>query len=111
MAIISKTYDNTLQLWDVTSGSKKGGALSHTERISCVAFSPDGSTIVSGSHDNTLRLWDVVPRSQKGEALKGHTGLINDLAFYQTVQRLHPGLMIALSDYGMWHLNTNEARR
>src|SRR5258705_7682775 len=30
----------------------------HTDRINCVAFSPDGKRIVTGSYDRTARVWD-----------------------------------------------------
>ena len=32
----------------------------HTNYVTSVAFSPDGTRIVSGSHDNTVRVWDAV---------------------------------------------------
>ncbi|MBI2438167.1 MAG: protein kinase [Lentisphaerae bacterium] len=38
----------------------------HTDRINCVAFSPDGLFVLSGSNDDTLRLWDV----STGECLR-----------------------------------------
>ena len=31
----------------------------HSDRITSVAFSPDGKTIVSGSWDKTIKVWDA----------------------------------------------------
>jgi WD40 repeat protein len=31
----------------------------HSDYVTSVAFSPDGSTIVSGSWDNTIKVWDA----------------------------------------------------
>jgi WD40 repeat protein len=31
----------------------------HSDRVTSVAFSPDGSTIVSGSWDKTIKVWDA----------------------------------------------------
>lgn len=33
--------------------------LGHTDRVSTVAFSPDGKFILSGSHDSTIRIWEI----------------------------------------------------
>ncbi len=39
----------------------------HTNRITSVAFSPDGTTVLTGSFDYTARLWDIKTRLQLGE--------------------------------------------
>ena len=37
----------------------------HSDAITSVAFSPDGTKIVSGSDDKTIKVWDVVNWSRK----------------------------------------------
>ena len=31
----------------------------HSNQVTSVAFSPDGTTIVSGSRDETIKVWDA----------------------------------------------------
>jgi WD40 repeat protein len=58
--LVSGSADNTLRLWDASSGKPIGDPLQgHTNWVRTVAFSPDGRRLVSGSADNTLRLWDA----------------------------------------------------
>ena len=44
---------------------------SHTEGVSSLVFSSDGSTLISGSQDDTIRLWDVATGELK-QTLEGH---------------------------------------
>ena len=37
----------------------------HSNRITSVVFSPDGTKIVSGSYDKTIKVWDMVNWSRK----------------------------------------------
>ena len=37
----------------------------HSNVITSVAFSPDGTKIVSGSGDKTIKVWDIVNWSRK----------------------------------------------
>ena len=53
----------------------------HTDRVNCVAFSPDGTQIVSGSDDKTIRVWNVETRAAVGEPLVGHTRAVRSVAF------------------------------
>ena len=51
--------------------SKKTNA--HSERISSVAFSPEGTKIVSGSADGTIKVWDMVKWSRKDHLMFNDT--------------------------------------
>ena len=37
----------------------------HSQPITSVVFSPDGTKIVSGSYDKTIKVWDIVNWSRK----------------------------------------------
>jgi RNA polymerase sigma factor (sigma-70 family) len=48
-----------ITLWDVASSKVRTVLAGHTDGISSLAFSADGTTIVSGSYDQTVRLWQA----------------------------------------------------
>ena len=56
---LANDANNTVRLWDVSTGTEKQVLTGHTDAVRSVAFSPDGQTLASGSGDNTVRLWDV----------------------------------------------------
>lgn len=61
--------------------AEEGGTLEgHRERVSSVAFSPDGKTLASGSSDNTIKLWDL-QSGMMTHTLTGHRNDVNVVAF------------------------------
>ena len=45
----------------------------HSNCITSVVFSPDGTKIVSGSYDQTIKVWDMVNWSRKDHLMFNHT--------------------------------------
>ena len=64
--------DNAVRVWDLANGELLAVMTGHRNRVSSVAFSPDGTRIASSSQDQTVRVWDAA--SGKSVAvLQGHT--------------------------------------
>ena len=59
--IVSGSDDNTIRIWDATTGKELEILEGHTDWVNSVSFSPDGKRIVSGSDDKTIRIWDFPP--------------------------------------------------
>jgi WD40 repeat protein len=57
--VISGLSDNTIKLWELTSGNLLKTFKGHSNSVESVTFSPDGRTFVSGSLDYRVGLWDI----------------------------------------------------
>ena len=44
---------------DGTTGSQTATLTGHTDWVTSLAFSSDGTSLVSGSYDKTIKIWDV----------------------------------------------------
>ena len=76
--VASGSADNTVKLWDVTSGS----CCRHWRGILMCAVCrfPDGTKVASGSHDTTVKLWDVTSGSCL-QTLEGHASSVDSVSF------------------------------
>jgi WD40 repeat protein len=71
--LASASADNTVKLWDTTSGTELATLRGHTGWVNVVAYSPDGRHLASASEDNTVKLWDAATGAELA-TLRGHTG-------------------------------------
>ncbi|KAG0284817.1 hypothetical protein BGZ96_010837 [Linnemannia gamsii] len=69
-----------IQLRDIATGSTISISTGHSENISCLAYSPNGTWIASGSYDNTVQLWNLLDDTT-GPTLLGHTDHVKAVAF------------------------------
>ena len=78
--IASASNDETIHLWDATTGNHKQTLIEHTRDINDVAFSPDGRIIAGGSDDDNIYLWDATT-GRLLQTLEEHTNTVNSVAF------------------------------
>jgi serine/threonine protein kinase len=57
--LVTGDNDNTLKLWDVSSGSVRSTLTRQTGQIFGVAFTPDGQQVASASYDHSVITWNA----------------------------------------------------
>jgi WD40 repeat protein len=77
---LSGSFDNTLKLWEISSGKEIRTFSGHSNRINSVAFSPDGRYTLSGSSDKTVKFWDIAS-GKEIRTFMGHSSAITSVAF------------------------------
>lgn len=78
--LATASADNTIKLWDTTSGKLVTTLKGHQGRVLILVFSPGGETLASASEDGDVRLWNM-PDGQLKIALDGVKGEVLSLAF------------------------------
>jgi WD40 repeat protein/serine/threonine protein kinase len=72
--------DNAVRLWDMATGELVAELRGHRNRVSSVAFSPDGKRFASSSQDQTVRVWDAAG-GKPVAVLQGHTSHVCKAVF------------------------------
>jgi transducin (beta)-like 1 len=69
-SLATASFDNTVKIWDVETGSSLYTLTKHTNPVYSVAFSPNGDYLASGSFDRCLYIWSV----KDGQLVKSYKG-------------------------------------
>lgn len=51
--------DGLVQLWDLGSGNIVKEFKGHSEAVTSLAYSPDGTLLASSCHGNQIRFWNM----------------------------------------------------
>jgi guanine nucleotide-binding protein subunit beta-2-like 1 protein len=78
---LSGSWDGTLRLWDLNTGSTTRRFIGHTKDVLSVAFSADNRQIVSGSRDKTINLWNTLGVCKFSITEDGHTEWVSCVRF------------------------------
>ncbi|KAF7286829.1 U5 small nuclear ribonucleoprotein 40 kDa protein [Rhynchophorus ferrugineus] len=72
--VFSGGIDNDIKVWDVRKKEVIYTMKGHTDTITGLSLSADGSYLLSNSMDNTLRIWDVRPFAPVERCVKVFSG-------------------------------------
>ncbi|MBE9067162.1 protein kinase [Leptolyngbya cf. ectocarpi LEGE 11479] len=99
--LASGGWDDTVNLWDIQTGSLTMSLTGHARGINGVAFSPLGQVLASCSDDDTIRLWNTGTGNLL-HVLKGHRHDVTSVAIGR-----RGSLLISGSEdrtVGVWNL-------
>lgn len=72
---VSAADDQTLRVWDLSSGRELRVLCGHNGNVNAVAVTPDGLSVVSASDDCTLKVWDL-GSGRELRTFRDHTGAV-----------------------------------
>ena len=106
---VSAAQDNTLRLWDISTGEQLAVLAGHKASVNDVSISPDGQRIASASSDRTVRLWDAVS-AQAVAVFHGHDEQVRSVAFSHDGRRIVTGGGFWGQDYTVrvWDADSGE---
>ena len=106
--LASGSVDNTIKLWNVTTGKELRTLKGHTNLVRSVSFSPDGKTLASSSRDNTIKLWDITT-GKEIRTLKGHSSSVGSVSFSPDGKTLASGSLD--NTIKLWNVTTGKELR
>jgi WD40 repeat protein len=106
--IVSGSYDNTVKLWDATTGEVQKTMAGHSRSVITIDFSSDGKRIASGSWNGTVKLWDAAT-SEVQKTMAGHSRSVKAIAFSPDGKRIASGSMD--KTVKLWDAATGEVQK
>lgn len=78
---LSASWDKTLRLWELSTGTTTRRFVGHTNDVLSVSFSADNRQIVSGARDRSIKLWNTLGDCKFTITEKGHTEWVSCVRF------------------------------
>ena len=106
--IIGVYGDNTVRVWDLTTGKLIKTLIQHTDLIWSIAISPDSKTLVCGSRDRTIQIIDLSTGYIK-QTLTKHTSAVWAVAISPDGNTLASGG--SDNNIILWDLHSGEVQK
>ncbi|TBU35586.1 WD40 repeat-like protein [Dichomitus squalens] len=103
--LVSGSYDCTVRIWDIITGTCKWVLVGHTQKVYSVVLDINRNLACSGSMDGTVRVWNL-STGQCQHILAGHTSLVGLLGLSPS----HLVSAAADSTLRVWDPDTGELR-
>ncbi len=78
--LVTASLDNTVKIWEVSSGLLLANLMGHTDTVVTASFSPNGKLILTAGEDGTAKLWDANSTALITD-IKAHEGKIRFASF------------------------------
>ncbi|MBD2473078.1 hypothetical protein [Nostoc sp. FACHB-145] len=78
--LASASIDQTIKVWNITTGKLINTLSGHNASVNSVSFSPDGKTLASASADKTIKVWNITT-GKLINTLSGHNASVNSVSF------------------------------
>ena len=85
--LASASWDNTVKMWDASSGACLQTLEGHSELVNSVAFSHDLTRLASTSDDSTVKVWDASSGACL-QTFEDHSKSVTSVAFSHDSTRL-----------------------
>ncbi|AFY46334.1 WD40 repeat-containing protein [Nostoc sp. PCC 7524] len=78
--LASVSDDNTIKIWESSTGKAVQTLQGHSSAVYSVAYSPDGKYLASASDDNTIKIWES-STGKVVQTLQGHSSAVYSVAY------------------------------
>lgn len=76
-SLCTGSLDNKIRIWDLRVGQVARSLEGHSDSVSSLSLSHEGSFLLSNSFDNSMKVWDLRPSSSSTLPLKTYTGHVH----------------------------------